>query len=240
MGVFDAKTKIKLAVPDPITDHTLPNSKSLSFTAITQPTALDGTKGQRCSLDHGDHWHEVRGTETHNVIVDQKSTISRHQTILVKGNHKETLVGKVYQNIIGPHIVQNNTVRNETRLGTYVKTHGNFEVQDDHDGHFVYSSILMERCYVFDFEYYTSKVEIDLLLAQAMFMALTFGVTQATISVFQNSLDSVHLSTKFMLQEIKNMGSDIAAWASHVGLGQGDFRCILNGCPDIGTGTPFR
>lgn len=54
MGVFDAKTKTKLAVPDPITDHTLPNSKSLSFKAITQPAALAGTKGQQCNLVHGD------------------------------------------------------------------------------------------------------------------------------------------------------------------------------------------
>src|SRR5262249_18613080 len=53
-----------------------------------------------------------------------KSTISRHQTIVVKGNHKETFVGRCYQNIIGPHIVQNNTVRNETRLGTFTKVYG--------------------------------------------------------------------------------------------------------------------
>ncbi len=135
-------------------------------------------------------------------------------------------MGNVYQNIIGPHIVQNNAVRNETRLGAYSKTHGSFDVMDDHDKHFVYSAILMERCYVFDFEYYTSKIEIDLLLAQAMVMALTFGVTQATVGVFMNSWDGVHLSTKFMLQELKNAYSDVAAWASHVGLGEGDFRCI--------------
>src|SRR5947209_1994057 len=124
MSIFDGLTKTKLAVPNPLTDHTLPDSKSLSFKAITGRTALNGTQGQHCNLVHGDHWHEVRGTEINNVIVDQKSTISRHQSIVVKGDHKETLVGKCYQNIIGPHVVLNNTVRNETRLGTFTKVYG--------------------------------------------------------------------------------------------------------------------
>ncbi len=73
-----------------MTDRALPNSKSLTFSAITQQTALAGTNAAHCNLVHGDHRHEVRGTEINNVMVDHKSSISRHQTILVKGNHKET------------------------------------------------------------------------------------------------------------------------------------------------------
>jgi hypothetical protein len=240
MGVFAGDTKVSRAVADPATDHKLPDSKSLSFRAITRDTALSGTKGQHCNLTHGDEWDELKGTRTENVAVDHKQTVKGDQTIRIWKDHQETIVGNCYQNIIGPHIVQNNNVKNETALGAYTKTFGSFDVQDDHDGHFVYAAVLMSRVYLFDFEFYGSKVEIDLLLMQAMVAALTFGVTQATVSVYQNSLDGVHLTQKFMLQEIKNVASDIAAWASHIGLGEGDMRCIMNACPDIGSGTPFR
>src|SRR5690349_2982706 len=107
MSAFDALTKIKQAVTHPKTDHLLPKSRSLAFKAITDKAALKGTKGDHCELVHGDHWKELKGNEVSNVKLDQKLTVSRHQTIKVVGNHKETLVGKVYQNVIGPHIVQN-------------------------------------------------------------------------------------------------------------------------------------
>jgi hypothetical protein len=47
----------------------------------------------------------------------------------VTGKHKETLVESCYQNIIGPHIVLNNNVRNETRLGVFTKTYGENWIQ---------------------------------------------------------------------------------------------------------------
>jgi len=68
----------------------------------------------------------VKGNETKNVHLDQKIT--------VKGNHKETLVGRTYQNIIGPHIVQNNNVRNETRLAKYTEIYGDNEHAADASG----------------------------------------------------------------------------------------------------------
>jgi|SRR5579863_3367233 hypothetical protein len=116
MSAFDGKTKIGRKVVDPITDHILPNSRSLAWKAITTPTALKGTNGTHCELVHGDQWNEWKGNHTEN--------ISRNQTLKVVGKHKETLVQSCYQNIIGPHIVQNNTVRNETRLGTFTKVYG--------------------------------------------------------------------------------------------------------------------
>jgi len=130
MSAFDALTKIKQAVTHPKTDHLLPKSRSLAFKTITDKAALQGTKGQHCELTHGDHWKELKGNEVSNVRLDQKITI--------KGNHKETLVGRCYQNIIGPHIVQNNNVRNETRLGKYTEIYGCNEEQKDQDGDISY------------------------------------------------------------------------------------------------------
>jgi hypothetical protein len=116
MSAFDGEIKIARAVSDPQTDHTLPSSKSLSWKAITTPAALAGTTGAFCELVHGDKWNEIKGNHTEN--------IAQNQTLKVVGKHKETLVESCYQNIIGPHIVQNNDVRNETRLNAYTKTYG--------------------------------------------------------------------------------------------------------------------
>src|SRR5215472_14467182 len=116
MRVFDATTKVKTAVSDPLTDHKLLHPKSLSWGAITSPSAVAGTNGAHCDLVHGDQWHEIKG--------NHKQNIQQNQTIKVVGKHKETLVDSCYQNIIGPHIVLNNDVRNETRLGVFTKTSG--------------------------------------------------------------------------------------------------------------------
>jgi hypothetical protein len=144
MGVFDGTIKVKRVVPDPATDHKLSHSGSLSFESITKDTALAGTKGRHCDLVHGDHWHEVRGSE--------KSTIFSDQTITVRGNHKETLVGNCYQNIIGPHIVQNNTVRNETRLGKFHLVYGDNEQTSDNSSDYSVVANSMSFIFLFNLE----------------------------------------------------------------------------------------
>src|SRR5215471_16732612 len=126
MSVFDATIKVKTAASDPLTDHKLLHPKSLSWGAITSPSALAGTKGDHCELVHGDQWHEIKG--------NHKQNIQQNQTIKVVGKHKETLVESCYQNIIGPHTVLNNDVRNETRLGVFTKTYGDNTKQEDHSG----------------------------------------------------------------------------------------------------------
>jgi hypothetical protein len=126
MSVFDATTKVKRAVSDPLSDHKLPHPKSLSWGAITSPSAVAGTNGAHCDLVHGDQWHEIKGNHNQN--------IQQNQTIKVVGKHKETLADSCYQNIIGPHTVLNNNVRNETRLGVFTKTYGDNTKQEDQSG----------------------------------------------------------------------------------------------------------
>ncbi len=227
MGVFDAKTKTKLAVPDPITDHALPNSKSLSFKAITQPAALAGTKGQQCNLVHGDRWHEVRGSEIENVIVDQKSTISRHQTILVKGNHKETFVGKCYQNIIGPHTVLNNTVRNETRLGTFTKVYGENWTHEHSWGNVSQMDQNYQNIWVLQMANTTMNIESQgLHLEGVLVHGEVVGVhgeamglhAEVTLIHFQN--DIINADDKAMDLRLKDIETDLHSAELHIKLAE--------------------
>jgi len=180
MSAFDALTKIKQAVEHPKTDHQLPKSRSLAFKAIAGKAALQGTKGQHCTLVHGDHWNEVKGNEVSNVKLDQKLTVSRHQTIKVVGNHKETIVGKVYQNIIGPHIVQNNAVRNETRLAKFTLVYGDNEQQSDKIANYSAVPFSFSAISVFDLEYVTAKVEFTPLHFELKGSHLTVDAIEIT------------------------------------------------------------
>ncbi len=126
MSAFDGKTKIGRKVADPITDHTLPNSRSLAWKAITTPLALKGTNGTHCELVHGDQWNEMKGNQTEN--------IARNQTLKVIGKHKQTLVESCYQNIIGPQIVTNQNVVNETRMGVHTEVYGINTKRNSNDG----------------------------------------------------------------------------------------------------------
>ena len=71
MGVFDGKIATKLKVTDPLTDHTLPHPRSLTFKSIAKTTALTGTKGAQCHLLHGDHWNEIKGNHIENIAQNQ-------------------------------------------------------------------------------------------------------------------------------------------------------------------------
>ena len=147
MGVFDTATRVKRIVEDPRTDHKLPHPASLSWEAISGPTALPDTTGVHCELVHGDRSYQINGNHTESVTASQKHTVGGNQTMQVGGNHKETIVGTCSQSIIGPHLVVNHAVRNETALAAYTKTFGDFEQHDDNSGHFMYADALLERTY---------------------------------------------------------------------------------------------
>jgi hypothetical protein len=151
MSAFNASTKIKRAVSDPLSDHKLPHPKSLSWGAIHTSTAVSGTKGEHCDLVHGDQWNEVKGNHNENIL--------QNQTIKVVGKHKETLVESCYQNIIGPHIVQNNSVRNETRLDKFSLVYGDNTITQDSSGDQNVKPFDYSCTWVLSFEADTSKLE---------------------------------------------------------------------------------
>jgi hypothetical protein len=200
MSAFDSATKIGRAVGDPLTDGKLPHPKSLSWAAITTSTAVIGTNGTHCELVHGDRWHEIRGNHNEN--------IAANQTIKVVGKHKETIVESCYQNTIGPHIVMNCNVRNETRLGTYTEVYGDQEIQKSGEDGWDKKKRKYER-YTFHHELNGEHVEIAGFLGTVIAANLQLGITQATVSVFKNALDGFKFANAFLLQEIFNLASDI-------------------------------
>lgn len=106
MSTFDSATKITRAVADPVTDHKLPDPKSLSWKTITAPTALAGTKGAHCELSHGDVWQQIGGPGSDpdrivNIVGNDVLTISNagiahnpmagNQTITIDGDVQFTV-----------------------------------------------------------------------------------------------------------------------------------------------------
>ena len=170
MSVFDTATKIKLAVGNPKTDHKVPHPRSLSLNQITMATALVGTKGQHCNIVHGDQWQELNGSEMHH--------IARNQTIRVRGKHKETIVESCYQNIIGPHIVQNNNVRNETRLDRFNLVYGDNELTSSKIGDVSAMGVAASAVLFTDFEFAGIKVEFTPLHAEFKLWHETYTIME--------------------------------------------------------------
>ncbi len=131
MSAFDASTRVKRAVADPATDRELPQPQSLSWSAITTTTALSNTAGTHCDVVHGDRSYRFAGNRTDIVTGDHKHTVDLNQTNMIVGKHKETIVEDCYQSFIGPHLVTNHTVRNETRMARCNTCYGDWWVNDD-------------------------------------------------------------------------------------------------------------
>lgn len=184
MGAFDGKNKIARAVADRQTDQKLPDSRSLSWKTITTPTALAGTKGVHCGLVHGDEWNEIKGHRTKN--------IAQNQTIKVVGKHKETLVESCYQNIIGPQIVLNNHVRNETRLGKFTLIYGCAQNEQSSDGESWVKPTDKACVYGVSFECDLSKVEVMGLHGEVVGVHGEVALCHAEYKTFHTEVNSVH------------------------------------------------
>lgn len=163
MSAFSGITKVSRKVSDPGTDRELPEPAGLSWTRITDQTALADTKGVHCELIHGNSWEQTNGRKSSHITADQQFTVSGDQTIVIKGNHRETIVQDCYQNIIGPHVVTNHTVRNETRMGSSTTTYGVLTRQDSHDGKMYYADSLYELALDWNFEISVSKLTVQVL-----------------------------------------------------------------------------
>lgn len=158
-AVFDGKTKVGRAVADPGIDDMLPNPGSLVFGAITTPAAVAGTIGAHSMLIHGDRWQQIDGNFTElltgnlvsTVTGNQTHSVTGGQTITVGQDHTETIMGNTLQTMIGPQIVSNMDVRNETRAITHLHTHGDNFFQYGPDNQFHYCETNM-GAWIFLFE----------------------------------------------------------------------------------------
>jgi len=186
MGVFDANIKTKLKVADPLTDHTLPHPRSLTFKSITKTTALTGTKGAQCHLLHGDHWNEIKGNHIENIVQDQ--------TIKVVGKHKETLVESCYQNMIGPQIVLNNNVRNETRLNKFTLVYGDNCMCQTSNGDQNVKPTDYSVITIADFEYDTLKQEIVVAHGEIVGIHGEAVACHAEAKLFHAETNAIHFA----------------------------------------------
>ena len=206
MGVFDGKIATKLKVTDPLTDHTLPHPRSLSFKSITETTALTGTKGSQCHLLHGDHWNEIKGNHIEN--------IAQNQTIKVVGKHKETLVGKCYQNIIGPHVVQNNDVRNETRLDRFNLVYGQNELTSAQVGNLSVLGVLGSAVLLCDFEFAAIKVEFTPVHAEFKLVHYTMDILDEQVAT--TSVQLAGTSVQSAVTSISAAGNTVTVDANRL------------------------
>jgi hypothetical protein len=187
MSVFDGKIKTKSRTPYPHTDHKLIPSGFLSYTAINEEHALRGTKGKHCDLVHGDHWNEIEGCHNENIGQDQ--------TIKVVGKHKETLVESCYQNIIGPQIVLNNNVRNETRLNKFTLVYGSNCMCQTSDGDQNVKPTDYSVITVADFEYDTLKLEIVTVHAEIVGAHGEVVACHAEAKLFHAETNAIHFAS---------------------------------------------
>jgi hypothetical protein len=201
MTVFNGITSVKRAVMDPGTDHRLQSPRSLSWAAITTPTALTGTTGDHCDIVHGDRSYRFTGSRTETITGDHKHSVGGNQTIMIGGKHKETIVQDCNQSYIGPHLVTNHTVRNETRMASCNTCYGNWWVNDNPDqcetidgeeycgqgGRWYYADTYYQFTRILNHELATSKVE-------AHGVHVEVGAAHAAAKLFHCEFDLTHPS----------------------------------------------
>lgn len=239
MGVFDSVTKVKCQVPDPLTDHTLPASRSLGWTAITTPAALAGTMGAHCELVHGDRWHLVHGSHTENITRHQQRTVGGNRTIRVAGNHKETIAGNCYQNIIGPHIVTTQNVVNETRMGPRTQVYGDLFQHNKNDGIFLAADNNLSSNHFYYAEN-AIKAEVDGINVTAGGVYVTGWVLRVPLMGFHLGVCGLDLSQKALHIQNEPFTARIHGVLTQTAPGVFDMLTRLDGSIDIGSGTPLR
>jgi hypothetical protein len=115
VAVFTSKSIILRAVPDPITDDTLPSPGALNWKAITTPAALAGTVGVDVKLVHGDYWSTIQGNMTLMVGGNLMTTVSKNQIWTVMTNSILTIMGTYIKTVIGTHV--------ESYLASHIQLH---------------------------------------------------------------------------------------------------------------------
>jgi len=137
--VFDGKTKVGRAVPDPGTDDMLPSSGSLVFAAIATPAALAGTVGADAKLVHGDRWQQISGTITEfvsgsvltNITQDHTLNVTGNRTKQITGNHTENIVGNQNLTVVGPHNALYVSPKNDVHASPHNRVNSSAENQSE-------------------------------------------------------------------------------------------------------------
>jgi hypothetical protein len=134
MGVFDGATKVKRAVPDPETDHTLPPGGALSWGAVPSAGGLAGTTGADCKLVHGDRWQEIDGSMTENFKNDVKTRIIQDEKHAVLGNQVLSVIGNVTATIHGATTTLNSGPVDRTYVSDTIEQFSSAHHQEEKQG----------------------------------------------------------------------------------------------------------
>jgi hypothetical protein len=89
MSVFDQNIRTPLRVPDPLRDHTTPDSGKLTWGGGT--VALAGTNGIDAKLVHGDRYQLIEASQTEEFGRDLKQTVKKDKTVRIEGILKTTV-----------------------------------------------------------------------------------------------------------------------------------------------------
>jgi hypothetical protein len=101
MPVFNANPLTPRTVPDPGTDHMLPDGGSLSYGGITGQSALASTNGVDALLVNGNRDRQMNGNESTRITQNRSHTVGGNQQKKVAGNKTENVVGNFMQTTIG-------------------------------------------------------------------------------------------------------------------------------------------
>ena len=109
--------------------HSAPNDSKppmlgkLSLSAMTSPTALQGTTGQDCTLVHGDVWRQIEGNELENILKNLTTDIKLNETREVHTNLINRVDGTTTDTRVGAHHQTNVASRFEEFFHTVHEVH---------------------------------------------------------------------------------------------------------------------
>jgi hypothetical protein len=233
MSVFDSVVRVQTPSENTANDSRLPHPSSLFWADIAGPAALAGTAGADCELVHGDRFQQTNGHHVEEITGGQKHTVAGDQTLVIGGKQKETITGYCYQNIIGPQLVTNHSVRNETRMARATLVYGDFFVDDNPPpegagggGRWYYADYFLTNTVILNHEIDTTKVDLHtahveaavLLHAEAKAVHTEFGfvnfqtaANKEDIAATKDEVDGLNSAVSAMNTEVKAINTDLAA-----------------------------
>jgi hypothetical protein len=218
MAVFGGNAKITRAVNDPGTDDTLPSPGALSWGGITSASGVAGTTGAEAKLVHGDRWQQIDGAFTESVGADLKTTVMGGKTVTVTQDHNETVMGNTLQTMIGPQIVTNMNVRNETRAVTHLHTHGDNFFQYGPDNAFHYCETNM-GAWIFMFETEVEHTEVALHHLEFKIVGHNyFSGIETAVSAIKSENEPMSLKAALLALHLMTAKADVKALEAKVGV----------------------
>jgi len=134
---FTSNVETETAQVDRLNDRKTPVMPSLDMKNMSSPTALSGCIGYDVALVNGDQWQQLTGDRTHNMSGSWTTNIDIDESWTINNNLTYTVVGNTVDNRIGQHHQTNTNPRFDHFIHTRTETHDQAQVihqptQDTH------------------------------------------------------------------------------------------------------------